>query len=60
MIYSYEIRTILWVQGRQWALFRNHLGTSTCLYTAATHRQCVDYLRTRQHQRVLPKGMVLP
>ena len=55
MTNPYEIRTILWYHGsRRWALFRNHLGISTCLFTAKTQRQCIDYLRTMRHQRRLP------
>ena len=58
MIHTYEIRTIMWFTWRRWALFRNYLGIATCLYTAETKRQCVDFLRTAQHQRKLPKGML--
>lgn len=55
MITTYEIRTIAWYTTvRRWALFRNHLGIGTCLFTARTREQCVDYLRTMRHQRRLP------
>jgi hypothetical protein len=55
---TYDIRTYVWYNGlRPWAVFMDHpVGVSSCLYTAATQRQCIDWLRTMTHQRRLPKG----
>lgn len=57
MTEQYEIRKIVWYNPRRlWAVFRGYGLLSTCLFTAATERQCRDWLRTMQHQRRIPKG----
>lgn len=54
---DYEVRSFTWFNYRRdglaWGVFRLHLGVSTCLFTAATMSQCVDWLRTMKHQRRL-------
>lgn len=57
----YDIRTYAWYRGeRPWAVFRDPSGAgiSTCLYSAESKQQCLDWLRTMFHQRRLTKGEV--